>query len=274
MIMKLSVITINLNNIQGLEKTMKSIFTQSFTDFEFLVIDGGSTDGSVEVIERNSDRINYWVSEPDKGIYNAMNKAIVRSRGEYCYFLNSGDYLVSDDVFAKIFDTDCHESFICGNFTCDCKGIQQTDTSYRNRDWSFSLYDIFSGFLAHQAFFIRKDMFDKYGLYDERLRIMSDWKLFFIAIGLHHEQVMYKDVNISVYDMDGLSSHIGGKAIYAEKQQVLKEVLPSSPAEKLERLYYLEQNGFLIDFIRSRKWILFLFKVFFKLCTKLRLAKI
>jgi glycosyltransferase involved in cell wall biosynthesis len=278
--MKLSVITINFNNKQGLEKTFESVFTQSFSDFEYLVIDGGSTDGSVDVITNYESKIGlsqlkitkgelphkpfYWVSEPDKGIYNAMNKGIEQSRGVYCYFLNSGDCLVSDDVFEKIMAGDCSESFICGNFILDKKGRLESQSPYKNKDWQFSLYDIYAGFLAHQAFFIKREMFDKYGLYDERLRIMSDWKLFFIAIGIHHERVAYKDVAISVYDTEGLSSRIGGKALYEEKIKVAREELSPQLAYKLDRLYYLECNDFWVDFVHSRKWVHFLSKVFLK----------
>ena len=86
--MKLSVITINFNNRDGLRKTIESVVNQTYKDFEYIVIDGGSTDGSVDVIKEYTDRIDYWVSEPDKGIYNAMNKGIDVAQGEYCLFLN------------------------------------------------------------------------------------------------------------------------------------------------------------------------------------------
>ena len=91
--MKLSVITINFNNKEGLAKTIVSVVGQTTRDFEWIIIDGGSTDGSMELIENNSEYISYYVSEPDKGIYNAMNKGIMASHGEYLLFLNSGDYL-------------------------------------------------------------------------------------------------------------------------------------------------------------------------------------
>ena len=272
--MKLSIITINLNNAEGLKQTIESVFSQTFSDFEFLIIDGGSTDGSVDIIKANQEKISYWVSEPDKGIYNAMNKAILKATGEYCYFLNSGDYLVDNNVLDSVFINNMHESFVCGNFITDKKGEQQRFTDYRDRDWSFSLYDIFSGFVAHQAFFIKKEMFDKYGLYDERLRIMSDWKLFFIAIGINQEKIFYKDVDIVIYDMDGISSRIGGEIINTEKVLVAKEELNPVVFEKVNRLYYLERNGFIIDFVSSKKWINFLFRAFLKVCKVLRLTKI
>lgn len=272
--MKLSVITINRNNKEGLNKTIKSVLSQTFDDYEYLVIDGGSTDGSTDIISAYSDKITYWVSEPDKGIYNAMNKAINRAEGEYCYFLNSGDLLASEDVFKDIFRENSHASFICGNFIWDKKGSLIRDESYKNRNWIFSLYDIYSGFLNHQAFFIQKEMFNKYGLYDERFRIMSDWKLFFVAIGLYHETVEYKDVDIAIYDTEGFSSTIGGKAILAEKKAIAKEILSAEVFAKIDKLYYLERNDFMIDFIHSQKWIHFIFKALLKTCEKLHLYKV
>ena len=90
--MKLSIITINFNNKAGLERTITSVFQQDFKDFEFIVIDGGSTDGGKELIESNKQHFSYWVSEADKGIYNAMNKGIKMSKGKYVAFLNSDDW--------------------------------------------------------------------------------------------------------------------------------------------------------------------------------------
>ncbi len=100
---KLSIITVNLNNSAGLRKTIESIVKQTFKDFEYIIIDGGSTDGSAEVIKEFADKITYWVSEPDKGIYNAMNKGILHAKGEYLLFLNSGDWLADDDLLSKVF---------------------------------------------------------------------------------------------------------------------------------------------------------------------------
>ena len=100
---QLSIITINYNNLAGLQKTFESVFNQTFQDFEYIVIDGGSTDGSKELIEQYHDKIDYWVSEPDSGIYNAMNKGIVRANGEYLQFLNSGDSLLGENILKNVF---------------------------------------------------------------------------------------------------------------------------------------------------------------------------
>ena len=107
---KLSIITVNLNNREGLRKTAESVVSQTYKDYEWIVIDGGSTDGSKELIEQYAEHISYWVSEPDKGIYNAMNKGIRQAHGEYFLFLNSGDSLCDDDIV---------ESFCVGNFKED-----------------------------------------------------------------------------------------------------------------------------------------------------------
>lgn len=271
--MKISIITINRNDASGLARTIDSVIGQTFSDFEFIIIDGASIDNSVDIIQQNKDYITYWISEPDKGIYNAMNKGICKASGEYLYFLNSGDTFASNTVLAEVMMNDFTENFVCGNIIWDKKGILIEDKSYKDRDWLFSLYDLYSGFLSHQAFFIHRKMFDAYGFYDERLRIMSDWKLFFIAIGMFHEKVQYIDVTLCVYNTEGLSSTIGGKAILEEKRKVASEELPISVYKELDRLYMLSRNGFWVDFILSRKSIHIISKIFLKICTLLKVYK-
>ena len=101
--MTLSIITINYNNRDGLQKTIDSVISQSFNDYEWIVIDGDSNDGSREIIEQYCDRFAYWCSEPDSGIYNAINKGLSHATGEYVQFLNSGDWLYSDNILEKAF---------------------------------------------------------------------------------------------------------------------------------------------------------------------------
>lgn len=103
--MKLSIITVKLNNRDGLKRTIDSVVSQTFTDYEWIVIDGGSTDGSRELIEQYQDHFAYWCSEPDKGIYNAMNKGIAHAKGEWLQFLNSGDVLYSNNTLASVFSS-------------------------------------------------------------------------------------------------------------------------------------------------------------------------
>ena len=126
--MILSIITINRNNAAGLEKTMRSVASQIGGDFEYVVIDGASTDGSVEVIhscEATFGERMKWISEPDKGIYNAMNKGIGMATGDYLQFLNSGDTLVSDDVTKRMTEalkSKAYPSLLYGNMLKDMPG--------------------------------------------------------------------------------------------------------------------------------------------------------
>lgn len=271
--MKLSIITINLNNKEGLNKTIKSVQSQTFTDFEFIIIDGKSTDGSVELIEKNAGIVSYWVSEKDSGIYNAMNKGIAKAKGEYLYFLNSGDALFESVTLEKIFEGDPHAPFICGSFYMEQKGELTPDTSYKGRDWRFSIYDLFAGFLCHQAFFIHRSNFEKYGLYSEELKVISDWKLFYQGIAVDQLPVHYVDTFIVIYNMEGFSTQIGGETIYKEKLQVCRELLSEQLTQKLIRLYYLDQNGFVTDIMKSKPWIYNCFRAFCKIGRTLGFVK-
>ena len=113
--MKLSIITVNLNNRIGLERTINSVVSQTFKDFEWIVIDGGSTDGSKELITQYANHFAYWVSEPDKGIYNAMNKGIKVAKGEYLLFLNSGDWIIDERVAQDFIETSISADIISGD---------------------------------------------------------------------------------------------------------------------------------------------------------------
>ena len=151
--LKLSVITINYNDASGLQDTLESVVQQLYQDYELIVIDGGSTDGSVEMITKFKDHISYWVSEPDKGIYAAMNKGLHTAKGEYCFFLNSGDTLVDNSVFENIFRISSETDIIQGNLIVvdgkkknveKCKGTSNP-----------AFLDIYNSIIKHQASFIQ-----------------------------------------------------------------------------------------------------------------------
>ena len=169
--MVLTIITINRNNAAGLEKTMQSVLSQTRTDYEYVVVDGASTDGSVAVIERLApafgDRLK-WISEPDKGIYNAMNKGIRMATGEYIQILNSGDSLVSPDVTDKMYaalEKEGHPSILYGNMLKDFPdGHIHRDQGFAGED--ITLLGMYIGTLNHSPAYIRRSLFDKYGPYD------------------------------------------------------------------------------------------------------------
>lgn len=197
---KLTIITINLNNKDGLQKTIESVINQTCQDFEWVVIDGGSTDGSKELIEKYSDHINYWVSEPDKGIYNAMNKGIIASRGECFLFLNSGDRLCNYDVINNILPELENADFYLGN------QIQNFKIKNIKIENNHDLITYLSQYpLPHQSLFINKRVFIKYGLYREDYRIFSDWILCFEALIKGNAIIKKIDHTISIYDTTGIS---------------------------------------------------------------------
>ena len=228
--MILSIITINRNNAAGLEKTMKSVLSQCRTDFEYVVVDGASTDGSVGVIERFSRDFGgrlKWISEPDKGIYNAMNKGIGMASGAYLEFLNSGDCLVSDNVVDRMFkalEDAGNPSVLYGNMLKELSdGKTVRDRSLAGQEITF--LDFFNGTLNHSSAYISKDLFDKYGRYDESLRIVSDWKWFLQAIVYGGEKPVYADFDVSIFDMNGISETNAGLT-RTERQRVLEECVP------------------------------------------------
>lgn len=218
--MKLSIITINYNNLEGLQRTLDSVFGQSTDDFEYVVIDGGSTDGSSELIEKNSARISYWVSEKDNGIYNAMNKGIAAAKGEYLLFLNSGDELfdsaVIDQVISKLHTHDI--------IACDLQYIYETHTVYEANPNEVSFNTFYRGTIYHPSTFIKKIAFQQVGLYDEKLKIVSDWKWFMFAICKHQKTYFHCSLLVSKFYFDGISSAPENLIkVRKEREKVLRE---------------------------------------------------
>lgn len=226
----LSIITINRNNVSGLEKTIHSVLSQSTTEFEYIIIDGASNDGSVETIRRYADCFGErmkWISEPDKGIYNAMNKGIRMADGEYVEFLNSGDALVALDVVEKMYkalEDNNYPSILYGNMLKDMpNGKILRDKCFAGEDITF--LGFYTGTLNHSPAYIKKDLFDKYGLYDESLKIVSDWKWYLQAIILGEEKPIYTDIDVTLFDMHGISE-TNKDLDKAERKQVLEQLIP------------------------------------------------
>lgn len=227
--MILSIITINRNNAAGLEKTMRSVAAQTFADFEYVVVDGASTDKSVEVIRSFETSFGgrlKWISEPDKGIYNAMNKGIGMASGDYLQFLNSGDSLVSDDVTMRMTEALRNNELppiLYGNMLKDMPDGYMRDRCFAGKDITF--LGFYTGTLNHSPAYIQKALFDEYGLYDESLKIVSDWKWYLQVIILGGKKPVYTDLDVSLFDMTGISE-TNKKLDKAERKRVLKELIP------------------------------------------------
>lgn len=222
---KLSIITINYNNKAGLSKTIESVVNQVNADFEYIVIDGGSTDGSIDVIQENSEKIHYYVSEKDFGIYNAMNKGIKAATGTFLLFVNSGDFLVDNTIIATVLKELSDEvSIYYGNVFCSKNGMR---TFLWRPPGKISYSYFLNDSLPHAASFMKRSLFHKHFFYDESLKIVSDWGFFVYCIHKGNESYHHLDLNIADFDRSGISSdEKNTKLVIQERTQVLKKHFP------------------------------------------------
>ena len=223
--MKLSIITVNFNNASGLERTIQSVISQTFKDYEFIIIDGGSADNSVNIIHKYEQKIDYWVSEPDGGIYQGMNKGLRQAKGDYVNFMNSGDCFYSNSVLERIFSLDTDADIITGTHV----GSPHPNIG---KD-GISLYTLCTGAVDHQASFIKRDIALRHP-YDEKYRIVSDWKFFIEALVIDNCSFFYTETIVVDVDMTGISN-TSLDLNRRERETVLKELFP----ERILRDYYL-----------------------------------
>ena len=266
--MKLSIITINRNNAVGLEKTLCSVASQTFKDFEYVVIDGASTDGSVEAIKKLEHEFAHlrWVSESDTGIYNAMNKGIRMASGEYVQVLNSGDCLAADDVTERMLsalEEKGNPGILYGNMIkCFPDGRQMLDRCFAGED--VTMMGMYMGSLNHDSSYISRDLFEKYGFYDENLKIVSDWKWFLQAIIWGGEKPQYVDLNVTLYDMTGISE-TNKELDKAERKLVLEQLFPKTVLADYERYAFpIDQINRLQRHPWAYKMVWFLERCLFK----------
>ena len=310
--MILTIITINYNNASGLQKTMESVLSQTSNDFEYIVIDGGvaslnppeggtsrPVQQDVEVIEKfiaekglkeNGFTRCTWLSpfggvgggffsEPDNGIYHAMNKGIRMAKGEYIHFLNSGDWLVDEFVVERMLkELSSFEFRVSGSES----GVEATPIDIfvgnkimvrpdgkvrygRNDKRPVTAFTFYRGTIKHTSAYIRRAMFDVVGMYDESLRIVSDYKWYFDAVLNHNALVAFTDIYVSYFDNTGISS-TNLALDKAERRQVLEQMLPSAVLADYDRYHFaidqyerLRRYPFLYKFVYLTERILFKF---------------
>lgn len=205
---KISIITINYNDKIGLEKTIESVISQSSRDFEYIIIDGNSTDGSKELIEKNNASVDYWVSEPDAGIYNAMNKGIRAAKGNYLLFLNSGDYLFDQNTIQNVVDSIDEDKDLYYGDAVFMRGGKDEVVTFPDK---LSFYFFTHNSLCHQASFIKKSLFDTVFYYNENFSIISDWEFMVYCICIKNISYKHIDIIVSHYDYAGISSRPNSK---------------------------------------------------------------
>lgn len=321
--MKLSIITINYNNAEGLRKTLASVASQTYADIEHIIVDGGSTDGSVEIIREYADNEAMrlqgyeairpekngkaddtlpnrpiaqspnrheirWISEPDKGIYNAMNKGIRMATGEYIEILNSGDILAADDVTERMVaaleenvkqqhqqqNTNNHSvmeqhtitanennalspienrpAIFYGNMIKEYPDGRRVKDTCGGGDYTpESFLYFYRGTLNHDCAYIRRDLFEKYGLYNEEMKICSDWEWYVRAIVLGGEKTVYTNIDVTVFDMTGISESDGKNrdVILKERREYLESILPAAVLRDYDQFTFP-----LLQYQRLKKW--------------------
>ena len=223
----ISIVTVNYNNKTGLEQTIVSVLSQNSADFEFIIIDGGSTDESLDIIKNNNDNISYWVSEKDGGIYNAMNKGIARATGDYLVFLNSGDCFVNDSILSECL------AVMTNNPLVD---IFYGDVEVGNRAELMPYVhkhpaQLTIGFFAddtinHQASFIRSSLFTEFGSYLEQYKLASDY-WFFLSCFIRGKVFQYLESTIVLYNFDGVSASNGFREYKGEQKTIWDKVVPA-----------------------------------------------
>lgn len=216
----LSIITINYNNADGLLRTVESVLSQTEKDFEYIVIDGGSTDASKDILRKHETSFSYCISEKDAGIYNAMNKGWRKASGKYCLFLNSGDYLYDKNVIEKAIHVleNSKQEVVYG----DLNIFDNTNSIIRRFGEPVSLYYFYYDFLPHPASFIQRALLEQLNGYRENYRVISDW-IFFIEAFVAKATFAKVDLIVSAFNNLGISS--GSNLNGLEKNEVLDNEL-------------------------------------------------
>lgn len=263
----LTIITINYNNKAGLIKTFDSINNQTLKNFEYIVIDGGSSDGSKELIQQNSS-IDYWISEKDSGVYNAMNKGIRKASGKYIIFMNSGDFFYEDNVLESVsqeFDSDTDILYGDSIYFND-EGYRRVEEPPKKLTFSF----FYSGGINHQAAFIKRQLFSDYFFYNEEYKICADWEFFIVAICLYNTSYKHIEKTICYYDFSGISAKPENLSVYLKEREITLHKYFSAflddlkfsqeaKAKRIQQVFHIKNYPVTWRFF---KWIISLFLLF------------
>lgn len=267
--MKYSIITVNYNNKDGLRKTIGSVIHQSLRDFEYIVIDGGSTDGSADVLKEYDAQIDYWVSEPDKGIYNAMNKGIAQAKGEYLNFMNSGDCFYNANVLKEVSECGYTTDMIIGkDYHFDPTSQRGFATIHPPR---LSMLTFYIQTLPHQSTFFKRKLFDN-TLYDEEFKLASDLKFYIQKFCIESCSFCFINVIICSREPDGACNafpEIGQK----EHKKILSHFLPAGAIQDYDILHLIDNSTLYKLFTicqdsKARKFLIYAIKIINRLFLK------
>lgn len=233
--MKLSIITINYNNLDGLKKTFISVIGQTYQDFEWIICDGGSNDGSKDFVEKNQEKFSFWCSEPDGGIYQALNKSVHFAHGEYVCFMNSGDAFFANNTLQQVFSAEHNGDILYGDALFVEKNKKYINKYPANLTYSWLMVLT----LNHQATFTRRRIFESIN-FDTKYKYLADRK-FWMQCMLAGYKFEYLSITISEYDYNGFSTQNQDKWD-AEIIQINDELTPKIFQTDFEHAAFLETS--------------------------------
>jgi glycosyltransferase involved in cell wall biosynthesis len=211
-----SIITAVYNGNAAIEKTIKSVVNQNYPNFEYLVIDGGSTDGTVETLKKYNNVIDYWVSEPDKGVYDALNKGIDLAKGEWLYFLGADDRLADEDVLSFIFSKPPKSKMLYGNVVWGKTG--------RIYDGKFSKMKLCYKNICHQAIFYHRDLFRILGKFELNYPFWADYLFNMQAFAAKEVKPIFVNKIVAVYSIEGISSRTADHVFEKDRAILIKRL--------------------------------------------------
>ena len=234
--MKVSIITACYNAEDTIEETIRSVAGQTYTDIEYIVVDGASKDYTPAILTKYEHKISRLISEPDTGVYNAQNKGIKNATGDLIFILNADDVFINELVVEQFanFAKERKEGLILGNIILLDK---YTGKVYHEKQPVIDDIQLLKSTVFHPATFFRKEVFEKYGLYNEENRIASDYEWYVNYFVKNNGDFAYLDKPISIFSMSGLSSNEEhGKIHQSERKKIQGKYFNQKQMQSFEML--------------------------------------
>lgn len=203
---KITIVTVVYNRVDTIEQTISSVVNQTYPNLEYIVIDGGSTDGTIDIIKKYEKDIAYWITEKDSGVYDAMNKGVQAATGDYIEFIGSDDCLCSYDIVAKVAEAIDDETDI---LSCPIYGVDETYCTEIISDNCFAKdkNTYRGGMIPHPGMFTRRELLRKYP-FDTKYKIVSDYKFFLMCYYDDNVRFKFVDFPVVYFSHGGLSSTV------------------------------------------------------------------
>ncbi len=212
-----SIVLAVLNAGDATRKTLESICSQTYPQRELLIVDGGSSDQTLDLIREREQSVDYWVSEPDRGVYDAFNKGIGLAKGDWLYFIGAGDFFVDELVLERVFTLLPKGRFLYGNVVWGNTG--------KLYDGKFSKWKLCRINICHQAIFYHKDLFRELGGFDIRYRTLADWAFNMKCLGDPRTRPEYKNIVVAHFPFGGMSGRMPDETFEAEKADLIRDFL-------------------------------------------------